>query len=238
MGKLLGELLDGWTWSALTTVHASLAEGDELAKRYPAAIGPLAGMREQSEDAYCSLAALLEGRGHGVLFLAEPPRVPVGWRIARQWVIEQRVASGPIAAPDGILVEKLNKGDAEEMVALAKLAEPGPFAERTIELGGYVGVRDPASGRLVAMAGQRTALTGFREVSAVCTHPDYRGRGYARALTACVGREIAARGETPFLGVNVINESAKHVYERLGFAVRRTFYGLAVIPPDAVSPPG
>lgn len=237
MGNVRGDLLDGWTWSALTTVHASLAEGDDLARRYPAAIGPLAGMREQSEDAYCSLAGLLQGRGHGVLFLAEPPRVPVGWSIAREWVIEQRVASGAIPEVDGVVVEKLNHGDVAEMVALARMVAPGPFEERTIELGGYVGVRDPVSGRLVAMAGQRTALTGFREVSAVCTHPDHRGRGYARALTAHVGRAIAARGETPFLGVNITNEGAKRVYERLGFAVRRTVYGVAVIPPGFI-PPG
>jgi ribosomal protein S18 acetylase RimI-like enzyme len=232
MSELRDQLLDGWTWSALTTVHASLAEGDGLAKRYPAAIGPLAGVREQSEEAYRALARVLRESPPGILFLTEPPRIPAGWRVVREWMLEQRVLTGDLPADDGFPIEKLSERDAGEMVALAALAEPGPFRERTIELGGYVGIRDPASGRLVAMAGQRTALTGFREVSAVCTHPEYRGRGYGGALTAHVAREIAARGETPFLGVRVDNQSARRVYERIGFALRRTFYGVVVIPPE------
>ena len=68
---------------------------------------------------------------------------------------------------------------------------------RTIELGGYIGLFD--GDRLVAMAGQRLAPPGFREVSAVCTHPDFRGRGLAAGLTTLVARAILERGEQPFL---------------------------------------
>ena len=95
---------------------------------------------------------------------------------------------------------------------------PGPFAPRTIELGGYVGVVE--DGRLLAMAGERMAVPGHTEVSGVCTHPDARRRGYGAALTAHVAAGIQARGETPFLHVVAGNDGARRVYEQLGFTHR------------------
>ncbi len=73
-------------------------------------------------------------------------------------------------------VVTLGKRDAAEMVALAELTHPGPFAASTVEFGGYLGVR--REGRLVAMAGRRLQLPGWTEISAVCTHPDHRGKGW------------------------------------------------------------
>ena len=105
------------------------------------------------------------------------------------------------------------------MLALVELTRPGPFAVRTVDLGGYVGVFD--GDRLVAMAGQRLAPPGFREISAVCTHPDFRGRGLAAGLTALVARGILERGERPFLHHASDNDPARRVYETLGFQFRR-----------------
>ncbi len=96
------------------------------------------------------------------------------------------------------------------MVALAELTKPGPFGTRTRELGEYLGVRQ--SHRLVAMAGERLHLPGYTEVSAVCTHPDYQGRGYARELMSILMRRIMKRGETPILHVRQENVSAIHLY--------------------------
>jgi predicted GNAT family acetyltransferase len=115
-------------------------------------------------------------------------------------------------------------------VALAELTEPGPFRERTIELGAFYGIFE--KGRLLAMAGQRMHLPDSVEVSAVCTHPDARGRGYARKLIATVMDEINERGKTPFLHSFADNYSAIRVYERLGFTQRRTFQ-LAVLKNEA-----
>jgi predicted GNAT family acetyltransferase len=170
-----------------------------------------------------------------VMFLAEAPQLPAGWHIVRDHRMRQMVAAGAVPGPEGFAIEKLSERDVPEMVALAELTEPGPFRDRTIELGGYVGIR--ASGRLAAMTGQRTALRAlgrtYREVSAVCTHPDFRGRGYAGALVAHVRDAILARGETPFLGVRETNVGAFRVYERLGFEVRRTLTVTVVSPPGA-----
>ena len=106
------------------------------------------------------------------------------------------------------------------MIALVALTEPGPFRPRTIELGGYIGIFH--DDELVAMAGQRLRPPGYCEVSAVCTHPDARRRGYASIVTTRVATAIAERGETPFLHVASDNVTAKAVYEQIGFTVRRT----------------
>ncbi len=86
-------------------------------------------------------------------------------------------------------------------------------------MGDYLGIFDGR--RLVAMAGRRMHVPGFIEVSAVCTHPDYQGRGYAKALVSSVAAGIAAGGDTPFLHVRQTNTVAIATYERLGFATRR-----------------
>ena len=101
-------------------------------------------------------------------------------------------------------------------------------------MGRYWGHVD-ADDRLLAMAGERLHLTGFTEISAVCTHPDARGRGLAAALTRHVApRAILERGETPFLHVAADNDAALRVYERLGFRRRRTVdFAFVESPPAA-----
>jgi ribosomal protein S18 acetylase RimI-like enzyme len=222
-----GHPLDRPIWEALRTTHASMAEGDELAKRYPPEVSPLAALREQSPEAYVSLGRLLAPRETAVLFLTEPPRPPEGWTIVRSGGLEQRVCAAPPPEPRSQpKSEPLALKDVPEMVALAELTRPGPFRARTIDFGGYIGIRD--SGKLVAMAGQRTRPAGYTEISAVCTHPDARGRGYAEALLVSLARTIFARREIPFLGVRPDNEGAKRVYERLGFKLRAVQH-LAVV---------
>ena len=109
---------------------------------------------------------------------------------------------------------QLSERNVPEMLALVALAQPGPFQPRTIEMGNYYGVCQ--DGKLVAMAGERMHLTGFCEISAVCTHPDYRGRGYAGALITRVAQGIFERGELPFLHLAADNHTAKRLYQKLG----------------------
>ena len=98
----------------------------------------------------------------------------------------------------------LGTTDVPEMLELTAATEPGPFLPQTIEMGSYFGIR-ASDGRLVAMAGERLQSTAFTEISAVCTHPDFRGRGYARALTKFLAAQILAAGKIPFLHVKSEN---------------------------------
>jgi predicted GNAT family acetyltransferase len=142
-----------------------------------------------------------------------PPGLTADPHVANQMVAE-RLA--PLGASLPII--ELTEDDAPRMLALATLTKPGPFFAKTYRLGGFVGLKE--DGRLLAMAGERLKVEGFTEVSGVCTHPDARGRGYAKALMLEVAHRIAARGETPFLHVYPWNTGAIELYERLGFRFR------------------
>jgi predicted GNAT family acetyltransferase len=102
------------------------------------------------------------------------------------------------------------------MNALKAIAFPGFFGMRTPEMGRYRGIR--VEGELVAMAGERLALPGYREVSAICTHPAHLGHGYAQRLTREATAAILDDGDIAFLHVASGNGAAIHIYEQLGFA--------------------
>ena len=227
------QLLDNPIWSALATDHAHLALGNGDARRYPADIGPLSGMPVQSTAGYDALRPLAGAGGIVALFFLEPPRPPAGWTLLRGGNISQMVSEHRVTLrttpPAGVELRRLTAADAAAMVELAELTEPGPFRLRTIELGSYFGILD--SGRLLAMAGKRMHLPGFVEVSAVCTHPDARGHGYARVVMSCVMAEIFGSGRKPFLHSLAGNDPAIRLYESLGFVFRQSFE-LAVVRRD------
>jgi ribosomal protein S18 acetylase RimI-like enzyme len=228
-------LLDNPIWNSLTTLHAHLAVGAHtghgLARRYPADIGPLSAFQSQSSEAYADLAAIVPEGDVAALFLEDPPELPTGWQLLRGGTLVQMVCSTVPDQPSlADAIVRMESADFPEMVALAALTEPGPFRERTATLGGFVGVR--VDGRLAAMAGQRLSPGGFTEVSAVCTHPDFRGRGYAQALVAAVARDIHAAGYVPFLTALESNTGAIRIYQQVGFVLRRRFE-LAVLKPPS-----
>ena len=116
--------------------------------------------------------------------------------------------------------EDLNISQIDEMLELTELNELGRFRKRAPELGSYLRIRE--AGQLVAMAGEGFRFPGYTEISAVCTHPDHRGRGYASSLVSALIQKITKSGETPFLHVGTENAQAIRVYEKLGFKTRRT----------------
>jgi ribosomal protein S18 acetylase RimI-like enzyme len=215
------DLLDNPVWHALATIQAGFAQGDQAAKRFLPSVSPLSGLRESSAAAFDSLARLFSNGETVGLIEAGPITFPSGWSVLREGLLAQMVCSEPVA-DEQRAVERLGPADVDEMLSLVELTKPGPFARRTIELGSYIGIRN--SGRLVAMAGERLRLPGFTEVSAVCTHPEHRGRGYARSLVAILTNTIQRRGDVPFLHVRQDNQGAIHVYEQLGFRTRKLMH--------------
>jgi predicted GNAT family acetyltransferase len=216
----IGHPLDRAAWSALTSRQAYLALGDERAWRFDPAYGLFAAAADRAPQNLAALSELVRATGPAAFFEADPPHDVPGLKVTPGRPISQMWAPEPILVEPGFGVIALGEADAPEMLALARLTEPGPFFERTHQLGDFVGVR--VGGRLVAMAGERLKLAGYTEVSAVCTHPDHRGRGYAAGLMSVVMRRIADRGEIAFLHAYDHNESAIALYERLGFARRRS----------------
>ena len=212
-------LLDNPAWNALSTSHASFAEGNELAKRYPVDVAPLAAIHDESLESYHSLAKLLGPAGATALAFATVPDFLAGWTVVRTLANAQMVWSGPVPLPVKHSAEDLSISHTDEMLALTELNKLGRFRKRAPELGSYLGIRE--AGQLVAMAGEGFRFPGYTEISAVCTHPDHRGRGYASSLVSALIQKITKRGETPFLHVGTDNAEAIRVYEKLGFKTRR-----------------
>jgi ribosomal protein S18 acetylase RimI-like enzyme len=207
-------------WSALTTTHSGFALRNDLACRYQPEIAPMAGVREVSEACLDALAALMAPGDIVGLFDAMP--VPPGRDLAvlMHKAIEQMVYAGSEIAPVAGEFVSLTPADVPAMMQLVELTKPGPFAQRTIVLGSYIGIR--SGDQLVAMAGERMRFDGFTEISAVCTHPAHRGRGHAVLLVGTLMRSILARGKTPFLHIFSDNTSAAALYRKLGFTYRRS----------------
>jgi predicted GNAT family acetyltransferase len=212
--------LDNPVWHALTGPHAGIAEGGPHAKRYVPDFAPFAALpdRPDSND-WEALAELVAPGGVAAIF-RKPLDVPDGWTQLLALPCAQMVATAvePAAMKGAI---ELTADDVAEMLALVATTEPGPFAQRTIELGHYLGVRDGAS--LVAMAGCRMRLDGYREISAVCTLPSHRGRGLGAGLVRDLCERIMAKDDTPMLHVLTTNENAIRLYRALGFETRDEF---------------
>ncbi|MFZ3216202.1 MAG: GNAT family N-acetyltransferase [Candidatus Acidiferrales bacterium] len=219
--------LDNPIWEALSTLHAGFAQGDSLAKRYPVEVTSLAAMGAPTPEAFASLAKTLQRAG-AALFLDQLPEIPTGWITIHVGQLAQMVCEKLPIAPEDFPAVELTAADVPEMVALAGLTQPGPFGVRTRELGQYLGVRQ--GNRLAAMAGERLHFRGYTEVSAVCTHPEFQGRGYAGGLMSVVMRGIAQRGETPLLHVRTENSGAIRLYEKLGFRTRRLIHFVVLRP--------
>jgi predicted GNAT family acetyltransferase len=215
--------LDNVIWQALTTRQAGFAESAGIARRFPRDVTSLTGFSEPTPEGYASLADLLDQGGTGALFLPAPYEPRAGWDLVAAAPLLQMVYMNgrngreEQTAPE-LPISELGLQDSPEMMELTALTKPGPFGSRTHELGTYLGVR--CHGKLAAMAGERLKVPGFTEISAVCTHPDHTGKGYARILMTEILRRICERGETPCLHVREVNTRAIELYKRLGFRTR------------------
>ena len=215
-------MLDDPAWNALTGPHTALAVGDDRARRYPPDMSPFASVADRGSDADWGRLAGLVGPDTTLGVFADA--APEGWEAVAgydcyQYVFEGGDLPAPPALGDDARLVPLGEGDVAEALDLVERTRPGPFLPRTIDFGGYHGVR--VGDRLAAMAGQRMRPDGWCEVSAVCSDPEWRGRGFALQVMLAVMRGILDRGERPFLHVETVNERAVAVYERLGFTRRK-----------------
>jgi predicted GNAT family acetyltransferase len=221
--------LDRPAWTALHTRQRGLARESGPALRYDRDHAIFAAIGDHETASLAALGALIGATGPAIVLQKDAlPPVP-GTRVETHRMGVQMIAE---ALTGGTEIDFLKLGDADagEMLALAMLTEPGPFFRRTHRLGDFIGVRQ--QGRLVAMAGERMKPEGFTEVSGVCTHPDWRGRGYAGALMRVVAARIVASGDMPFLHAYADNRGAIALYGSLGFRVRCAV-AVAVLTPGA-----
>jgi ribosomal protein S18 acetylase RimI-like enzyme len=185
---------------------------------YPSSIAPFVaipagGVVPDLESAH------RHGLGDQAYFVGVCPNsLPDGWRfIARSQVLQLFPPAEDLELAEDAGTP-LGESDKNAMRELTQIAFPDFFRERTAELGLYLGIYDGE--KLIAMAGERMAIDGLQEISGVCTHPDFGGRGHARRLTRSLMSRHRRRGVATFLHVSEGNAGARRLYESMGFAVR------------------
>jgi ribosomal protein S18 acetylase RimI-like enzyme len=209
--------LDRPIWASLTGVHAHLAQGEGKARRYRPEVNVFVAGPDEEPATLAAMAALVRGEPAYIVQAPPIPDLPGLVTTTRRAAVQMVFEGEPPADDDGEIVP-LDEADVEAMLALATLTEPGPFRRETRLMGPFFGVR--RDGRLAAMAGERMHPPGHAELSGVCTHPDFRGQGLGRRLSAFKTRAILQRGETPFLHAWQDNAGAIALYEKLGYRIR------------------
>jgi GNAT superfamily N-acetyltransferase len=211
--------LDNPVWSSLCSRHRDLAIRAGDAARYPPAFGPFLGVAGVDADVGEAIASLIEP-DETVYLLGVAPTLPNGWRLEAFPPLAQMICTAPIPLIDGPEIIELSEAHRTDVLELTALVYPHYFRPRTMEMGRYFGIYEVDHGggvRLAAMAGERMGTDTHQEISAICTHPDFNGRGYARRLTAMLTNDNIERGRTPFLHASHENHRALRMYEHLGY---------------------
>jgi len=211
----MAHILDNIFWNTLSGPQAKFAVGRDDVRRYAPGFSPIIGFGNAEKPNFGVLKEYCKPDEH---FYTDgwKAEVPDGWKIEAESTMFKMIYKGSIPemdeAPDAIA---LTAEHAPQALELALLTRPGPFGLRTIELGEYFGYFEGT--RLMAMAGERTHVEGFREISGVCVHPDFQGRGLSGKLVKKLIRRQIIRGEIPFLHVMRDNVAARSIYGRMGF---------------------
>lgn len=222
-------ILDNVTWNALNTGNRNLSQGNENVKFFNEDVSPFIGMPEITNKNFKTLHAFCYTTRRFNLFIGKEIIIPNDWKIIRKSNIWQMVCRHQI---DKIstqnIIQPLTQHHVEEMVTLTQYTHPGPFEKETILFGHYEGIFE--NNKLIAMAGQRMFPQPYAEISAVCTHPDFRGKGLAANLIQSQIRRMQSIAVTPFLHVLSENTTAIKLYEKLGFEKRKEFFVYTIEP--------
>ena len=212
-------LLENPVYHSLLLNDHHLGFGSEKVKWFDPDVSPFAGFVQDYKDGFNDLYQSLP-TGRTILYATPFTLTQImNWKLLVEIKGLQFLYDGdPVIEQDLFHPVLLEQQHVEQMMQLAALTKPGPFGARTIEFGHYYGVFEDE--RLVAMTGQRLHIENYTEVSAVCTHPDYLGKGYATALVQHQMNLILRHRQIPFLHVRADNQRAIAVYERLGFVLQ------------------
>lgn len=211
-------VLDNPAWNALISGNENLHLGNDHIRYFDWSVSPFVGFKDNTKENFLEL---YESAPEGRVFLFVAPNemeIPAPWKLLDRVRGNQMVYEPGVDFKQTAELTTLTQEHVPQMLSLTKLTNPGPFAERTIDFGHYRGIFE--NDDLAAMAGQRLNAFNYAEVSAVCTHPDHTGKGYARQLLIHQINRIRAAGEIPYLHVRSDNERAIKVYESMGFVTR------------------
>jgi ribosomal protein S18 acetylase RimI-like enzyme len=211
----MNHMLDNIVWHALSGPQRKFSVGTDEIRRFAPGFSPIIGFPNSERPDFNALVPFCEPGEHFYCGEWSGP-APDGWQIEEGSTMFRMIWEGSVPSDDADGAVQLGPEHAAQALELATLTRPGPFGLRTIELGDYFGFFE--GDRLLAMGGERFYAGSYREISGVCTHPDFQGRGFARRLMNKLIRRQIQRNETPFLHVMRDNTVARDLYKRMGFS--------------------
>lgn len=218
---IMKQVLNNPAFYALATGNKQLNEGDEHIKFFSNQVAPFAGFDIDTQQGFQKLYELLPHDGPAIYISPDPIEIPEQWDIVNLIMCYQMIYEGDHTSADKPL-RSLTYNDVPQMLALTQLTNPGPFLNNTINFGHYEGIFE--GNKLIAMAGQRLNPLPYAEISAVCTHPDHLGKGYAKQLLLSQADRIKTEGNIPFLHVREDNTRAIEVYKSMGFTIHQQLH--------------
>ncbi len=120
---------------------------------------------------------------------------------------------------------RLGCDNLKDIQQLYKNSYPGNwFDPRMLETKQYFGIR--VENRLVSIAGIHVYSQAYKVAALgnIVTHPDYRGNGFGKCVTAKVCQSLSESIDHIGLNVKADNESAIAMYDKLGFEVIGKYY--------------
>jgi GNAT superfamily N-acetyltransferase len=209
--------LDNPVWNSLSETHAAFAIDSDGSKFYNPDYCPFGGFVKQDSilKAGNQYASLTEN----FFIVGEKPEIADSLDIAKELVCLQMIAYNQIDLQTDNEIVLLTEKHNEELLYLVNLVQPGYFKSKTPLLGNYYGIFK--ENQLIAITGERMKMNDFTEVSAIITHPDHTGKGYAKQLIKHCVDSILNQNKTPYLHVVESNIGAIKLYEKLGFVTRR-----------------
>lgn len=217
--------LDNPFWSSLQSRHSDIALRVGDVARFPADYAPFLGVANADVNSSDVIVALIAPE-ESVYLLGVTPRLGDDWQIEAFRPLAQMICEAPLEVIDGPEIIPLSDEHRADVLELTARIYPHYFRRRTMDMGRYFGIYQ--GDKLAAMIGERLGTDSHQEISAVCTDPDFNGRGYARRLLAMLSNDNLERNRQPFLHVSHENSRALLLYEQMGYRIRRDipFYSL------------
>lgn len=180
-------------------------------------MGRVDGIEAVLHDVIKPRAAYIAARPAMLPAIEAHYRVDPGPQMVRMWVDRSRFRPYPAT------VARLLPVEIGELNKLYQLGFASWLPSSSIADGVYYGMR--ANGQLVAAAGTHVVSLSARlaVVGNVLTHLDFRGRGFATAVTGAVTAELLRTCDQVVLNVRADNPPAINAYRRLGYAEHARF---------------
>jgi GNAT superfamily N-acetyltransferase len=219
--------LDNPVWHSLSETHRNFSINYGSLKCYNPDFCPFGGYGSSNKDIeeIAGYAKLI----NNFFIVGDKPIFSNELSLKNELVCLQMIMDNDPGADIREEIVKLNHNYEEALFKLVNLVQPGYFKNKTSQLGDYYGIFQ--NGDLVAVAGERMKMNDFVEVSAIVTHPEHTGKGYAKQLIAYVINKILDQVKTPYLHVSENNTGAIGLYRKLGFKIRRkiSFWNLVTL---------